>query len=297
MHLTELKRHDKINSLEATMELYDLKKQFGTEKQCREYIANLRWQNGYRCPRCQSSKAWKTSELKYKCQNCGYKASVTVGTIFQDSHVPLPIWFKAIWYISSKPNDITASELQKDIGVGSNRTALLMFHKIKSAMICSTLDKLQGTVEVVVKDIRVFNKNVFIATAVEIDNRKIGRIRMKTISRENPMELVDFIDECIEGNSTIVYNLPVLANLLFCENYIFIKKPYTYSFSKTQRVINIMRNWLSDNYIKGELTSYLNEFCMRVNSLKTKIEFYDLLKNVITLDPLAGKSKPFGIKI
>lgn len=220
------------------MELHEVEKKFGTEEQCREYIYSIRWKNGYRCPRCKSTEAWKTSELKYKCQKCGYKVSVTAGTIFQDSHIPLPTWFKFIWYVSTNPNGITASKLQQELNLGSNRTALSMLHKIKRAMICTSLDTLKGTVELVTTDLKVIDKKAFVAFAVEIRNRRIGRIRVKRVDRTHPLDLVEFVDGCIEPNSTIIHREILLRGVYLYEDYTQAIKPTTYSFSCTQKVRN-----------------------------------------------------------
>ena len=64
-----------------------------SDYECREYLASIRWKNGFTCPRCGCAEAWETKEVKYKCKKCGYKMSVTAGTIFQDSHTPLEKWF------------------------------------------------------------------------------------------------------------------------------------------------------------------------------------------------------------
>lgn len=279
------------------MELHIIEKEFGTEKQCREYIYKTRWSNGYSCPHCKSTEAWKTSELKYKCQKCGYKASVTAGTIFQDSHIPLPTWFKAIWYISKNTNGITASNLQQLLNLGSNRTALSMLHKIKQAMVCNSLDMLNGTVELVTTDISVHGKKEFVIFAVEKRNRKIGRIRINKIDRNNPLEWVDFVDRSIESNSTIIHRELNLLKLHLYDDYIQARKSESYSFSCTRKVRSILENWLSTNYIDGDLTQCLNEFCIRVNSLKRNYDFYELLNNSIKLKPILEKYKSFGIEI
>ncbi len=279
------------------MELYEIEKEFGTEKQCREYIYKIRWSNGYGCPHCKSAEAWRTNELKYKCQKCGHKASVTVGTIFQDSHIPLPIWFKAIWYISKDTNGISASKLQQLLNLGSNRTALSMLHKIKQAMVCNSLDMLNGTVELVTTDISVHGKKEFVIFAVEKRNRKIGRIRINKIDRNIPLEWVEFVDRSIEPNSTIIHRELNLWKLHLYEDYIQARKPESYSFSCTRKVRSILENWLSANYIEGELAQYLNEFCIRVNSLKRNYDFFELLNNLIKPKPISGKVEPFGIEI
>ena len=74
--------------------------------------------------------------------------SVTAGTIFQDSHVPLTIWFRAMWQITSQKNGISALGLQRVLGLGSYKTAWAMLHKLRRAMVRPGRDRLDGVVEV-----------------------------------------------------------------------------------------------------------------------------------------------------
>jgi len=64
--------------------LLEFEQRFASEEACREYLFNLRWSHGFRCPRCQHDKAWLTKRNLYHCVQCGYETSVTAGTIFQD---------------------------------------------------------------------------------------------------------------------------------------------------------------------------------------------------------------------
>lgn len=252
------------------MKLYELEKQFGTEQQCREYIAALRWQNGYRCPRCQSNKAWKTRELKYKCQNCGYKTSVTSGTIFQDSHVPLPIWFKAIWLMSSDPVSVTGKKLQETLNLGSNRTALSLYRNLKRMMVHPQLDKLQGTVEFCVTNIFINNKTIRIMAAVEKNENRIGRIRIQPC--KSTEDIVEFIWDCIEMGSTIIHREYRLNSFELCEAYIEKHKNERYKFLCINKVLDKLAGWTSTKESANEETLF-DEFCMRFNSLKNKNTF------------------------
>jgi len=80
----------------------EFEKQFTTDEACRDYLFQIRWPDGFQCPRCQKQKAWKTSRQLYHCVNCGHQTSVTAGTIFQDTRYPLKIWFVAMWYVVSQ---------------------------------------------------------------------------------------------------------------------------------------------------------------------------------------------------
>ena len=75
---------------------------FDTEQACRDYLFRLRWPEGFRCPRCEGVHFWPVRSVLMQCQACGHQTSVTAGTIFQDSHVPLTIWFRAMWQVTSK---------------------------------------------------------------------------------------------------------------------------------------------------------------------------------------------------
>jgi AcrR family transcriptional regulator len=116
--------------------------------------------------------------------------SVTAGTVFQDSHLPLTIWFRAIWQVTSQKNGISAIGLQRVLGLGSYQTAWMMMHKLRRAMIRPGRDRLSGIVEVdetywgaeepgLIG--RLTENKVLVAIAVEEDGRRIGRIRLKTI--------------------------------------------------------------------------------------------------------------------
>lgn len=82
------------------------------------------------------------------CAACRYQASVTAGTIFQDSHLPLTTWFRAMWYMTSQKNGVSALGLQRVLGFGSYRTAWALLHKLRRAMVRPGRDRLRGVIEV-----------------------------------------------------------------------------------------------------------------------------------------------------
>src|ERR1700719_3464806 len=100
----------------------ELEANFATEEACRVYLAQLRWPAGFRCPRCGSEKAWVVRGL-WECGGCGSQTSVTAGTIFQDTRTPLPVWFRAMWWITTQKNGASALGLQRVLGLKSYETA------------------------------------------------------------------------------------------------------------------------------------------------------------------------------
>src|SRR3989304_8649878 len=118
------------------------------QEACRDYLFQLRWPEGFRCPRCHHTKAWPTGGTLFKCSACSYKASVIAGTIFQDTHKSLTMWFRAMWWVISQKNGASALGIQQVLGLGSYKTAWSWLHKLRRAMVRPGRDRLSGRIEV-----------------------------------------------------------------------------------------------------------------------------------------------------
>ena len=132
------------------MNLPQLIEQFRSEDKCREYLEDLRWPDGVRCPRCgNDSVSWIEKRKQHECneESCRYQFSVTAGTVFHDSHLPLWKWFLAIYLIGESKKGISAKQLQRTLGV-SYKTAWYLGHRVRSAMEDGSPVPLQGIVEI-----------------------------------------------------------------------------------------------------------------------------------------------------
>jgi transposase-like protein len=130
------------------MDLMKLFAQYATDEQCRIALEKLRFPEGVRCTRCQSekiSRAYKRNQ--FECESCGYHFSVTAGTIFHDSHLPLTKWFAAIYLICESKKGISANQLKRTIGV-SYKTAWYLCHRIRAAVADADTSLLKGVIEV-----------------------------------------------------------------------------------------------------------------------------------------------------
>jgi len=127
------------------LSLSQVMKRFNTEVDAREYLEAVRWPNGPVCPHCKNSdqkKIWKihTNVAKkvrpglYRCAECDKEFTVTVGTIFEDSHIPLSKWLVAFYMMATAKKGISALWIQQNLGLGSYRTAWMMMHKIRHAL-------------------------------------------------------------------------------------------------------------------------------------------------------------------
>src|SRR6202521_5962161 len=129
--------------------LMELEAMFSTEDNCRAYLGRLRWPGGFRCPRCGGSDCWPIrGGSLLQCVACKYQASVTAGTIFQDTRTPLPVWFRAMWWVTTQKNGASALGLQRILGLKSYETAWTWMHKFRRAMVRPGRDLLTGRVEV-----------------------------------------------------------------------------------------------------------------------------------------------------
>src|ERR1041384_5188970 len=99
--------------------LAEFERRFATDEACRAYLVQLRWPDGFRCPKCGGTKAWPVGATLLECAACGRQTSVTAGTIFQDTRTPLTTWFRAMWWGTSTKTGTRALGLQRGPGLGS----------------------------------------------------------------------------------------------------------------------------------------------------------------------------------
>jgi transposase-like protein len=127
-------------------DLVKLVEEFGSEDKCHEYLEDLRWPDGVRCPRCESDKISRIAKRRqFDCDSCRYQFSVRVGTLFHDSKLPLWKWFLAVYLMVESKKGISANQLKRTLNV-SYKTAWYLCHRIRSAMEDET-GMLSGIVE------------------------------------------------------------------------------------------------------------------------------------------------------
>lgn len=132
------------------IDLMGLVEQFGTDEKCREVLTKLRWPNGVKCLRCGHDKVTPVKDRKvFDCNSCHYQFSVTVGTMFHDSHLPLTKWFFVTYLMTESRKGISANQVHRMLGKKSYKTAWYLCHRIRAAMkAAQPVEKLDGMVEV-----------------------------------------------------------------------------------------------------------------------------------------------------
>jgi transposase-like protein len=112
------------------------------------FVAGLRWQNGVTCPHCDGKECpYVASRRIWQCKGCRKQFSVKVGSIFEDSPIPLSKWLPAMWMLVNCRNGVSSYEIARDLGV-TQKTAWFMLHRLRLAIQAKSFDKMNGTIEV-----------------------------------------------------------------------------------------------------------------------------------------------------
>jgi transposase-like protein len=121
---------------------------FANEDLCVSFLAALRWPEGPICPRCASREhSYISTRRVWRCKSCKREYTVKLGTIFEDSPLPLTKWLPAVWLIANSKNGISSYEVGRALGV-QQRSAWFMLHRIRLAMQSGSFERAWGHVEV-----------------------------------------------------------------------------------------------------------------------------------------------------
>ena len=275
---------------------------FSSEQACRDYLYRLRWPNGFTCPRCSSLEAWPIGTMLYECSGCHYQLSVVAGTIFQDTHKPLTVWFRAIWWVTGQKNGASALGLKRILGLGSYRTAWTWLHKLRRAMVRPGRDCLSGIVEVDETFIGgekpgkrgrgAFGK-VLVGIAVEDKGDEgIGRIRLGILPDASVDSLTPFVEERVVEGSTIQTDDWLGYNRLESAGYRHVTMKKT-ELKLAHLVASLLKRWLLGTHqgaVSPEhLVYYLDEYTFRFNRRTSTHRgklFMRLLENAVQIEPV-----------
>jgi transposase-like protein len=258
--------------------LSDLERRFATEEACRRYLADLRWPEGFRCPRCGGTEAWPMSTGLLRCRACEYKLSLTTGTVFEGTRKPLLMWFRAIWWVVSQKNGASAKGIQRMLELGSYQTAWAWLHKMRRAMVRPGRDRLRGVVEIDETYVggekpgkrgRGALGKVLVAVAVEDKGYEgLGRIRLAVVPDASQKSLAAFVTQTVDPDSTIRTDDWSGYDTLSDVGY-----PHTVAPSHELKIahlaVSLLKRWLGGTHQGAvshqHLDYYLDEFTFRFN--------------------------------
>ena len=305
---------------ETVMEFHNW---FPDEAACRAYLTRIRWPEGPRCPRCPVAKVWQMTPPSYRCANCGYDFTVTAGTLFADTKLPLRLWFEALWHVVNQKNGVSALGVQRVLGFGSYRTAWRWLHKLRRAMVRPGRDRLSGAVEVDETYVggersgkrgRGAEGKALVFIAAQADGSKIGRIRLGRIANASGPVLVQAVRRCVEPGSQVLtdgwkgyagledqgyHHAIIRTTAIAGENLL----------PRVHRVASLLQRWLLGTHqgavAHSHLDYYLDEFTFRFNRRTSRsrgLLFYRLVEQAIAIGPvickeLVGGTLPQGIAL
>lgn len=257
---------------------------FPSDGACLDYLEWLRWPNGFVCPHCNADSAGRDSLARYRCHGCRKQVSVTSGTMFHRSRVPLTVWFEAAWLMSVSKSGVTAAHLHRVLPISSYQTVWAMLAKFRQVMAPSRSALLSGRVEVDETLIggprtgapgRGAAGKTLVAGAIEVTDQGWGRARLAVIPDASAVSLREFITTCIAPGATVVTDgwtsYPSALEGYEHEpiNISASGQPAHESLPAVHRLFALTKRLLEGTYQGGgsaeHLGEYLDEFVFRFN--------------------------------
>lgn len=289
---------------------------FADEEACLSYLEQLRWPEGFVCPRCgEASEPYRSSRGRLMCRGCRYQGTVTAGTMFDKTRTPLRTWFAAAWYLTNQKYGVSALGLQRVLGLGGYQTSWAMLHRFRRAMVRPGREPLNGKVEVDesyvgMRDPRKLLKAAklkshtsrsLVAIAVELQEPKgFGRIRLRRVPAASETYLLPFVCGAVEPGARVHTDGSPAYRSLSKHGYVHHPRvhlgsddPAHVSMPGVHRVASLLKRWLLGTHQgavqPAQLDYYLDEFTFRFNRRTSRsrgLLFYRLLEQAVVTQPV-----------
>ena len=215
--------------------------------------------------------------------------SVTAGTVFEGSKVPLRVWFRAMWWVTNQKGGVSALGLQRMLGFGSYKTAWALLHKLRRAMIRPGREQLSGEIEVDetivggrrrVKEGRYpgrYLDKAIVVVAVEVRGEHMGRIRLQRVLEPTQAILLPFVKKVATPGSRILtdgwWGYHGLEKMGYSHQRIVTdgmgREIHDFVMPRVHRVAALLKRWLLGTHqgrvAREQLDHYLDEFTFRFN--------------------------------
>ena len=311
--VVEEPRHP-VSGIDYPGTFQDFDKWFSSESACLEYVAKLRWPEGFICPGC-GEKPDKPSLMGrglFLCRKCKRQTSITAGTLFHRSHKPLRTWFIAMWFVTSQKHGASALGLKRVLGLGSYNTAWTWLHKLRRGMVRPGRDMLTREVEVDETYVggvgtkvrgRGAKRKTIVAIAAEVRGRGLGRIRMAKIPDLSAPSLRRFVKDNVQRVAELrtdgwsgYKGIEVMGYKHIVTNISDSGDPAHVVMPRVHRVASLLDRWwlgIHQGAIRPlHLDYYLDEFTFRFNRRTSKARgllFYRLMEQAIDCRPVPRK--------
>jgi hypothetical protein len=274
--------------------LIEFQSRFSDEAACVQYLLAARWPDGFVCPACSNDKGWQlqTKAWTWECAGCGKQTSVTAGTILHHSKLPLTTWFWAAYLMATHSNGISALQLQRQLGLGSYKSAWLMCAKLRCSMIAPGRSLLSGLVEVDETELVCRSKHdppsgggrrshqgkILVVGAVEVADGGTGpgRIRLSQIADYSADSLHTFMTVNLAPGATAKTDgWPAYSRApgVTHEPHVIGKMAAYIVLPWVHRIFSNLKVWALGVYHglrRKHVQSYLDEFVFRFNRRRTR---------------------------
>jgi transposase-like protein len=281
--------------------LLEFGERFKTDDNCKEYLATIKWQNGFECVKCSNKTSQVRKNFARTCNKCSHTETAPANTLFHKVKFGLRKAFFICFEMSTTTKSLSASYMGVRFGV-TEKTARLFMHKVREAMKSSENYPMDGTVhidEFVVggrekgKVGRSYNsKKKKVVTALELtDKGKIKRMYALKIDNFSAKELEKIFDKHIDENAKVTTDLWRGYRPLFeYYNITQIKSNNGQNFIALHTMIHQVKSWIRTTYSwvsDFNINRYLDEFCYRLNRSKSKVNiFNNLIERMVKSDKI-----------
>lgn len=277
--------------------LFDFQKQYKNETDCQNAIIRLRWPEGFRCIKCNYRSGYRLSKRRViECASCRHQISITAGTMFHKTRIPLLTWFWMIFLVAQDKGGVSALRLAKLLGMHYS-TVWHVLHKIRIAM--SQRDnkviRLSGLIEL---DEGFFGRKKLVSQVlvmVESNEGQAGRLVMKRIfgTMVNKYAVKNVVEECVDTRyrHKFVTDRAAAHNILAKLGHQFEAHVSTPASAATKlpwvhRAISLAKRFLLGTYHgieRKHLQKYLDEFCYRYNRRFKESRLYESVINACVM--------------
>ena len=289
------------------MTLIDVINLFDTDEKCREMLVRLRWPSGPECPRCKMPVVELATEKQlFYCKGCDYQFTVTAGTIFNDSHLPLQKWFLAVLLLCEAKKGMSAHQLKRTIWgqhKGSYKTAWYLCHRIRAAMKEVEKPMLDGTVEM--DETYVGGKNRGGGQGARLDNKEVviglrqrnGDLRFFHAEDAKSGTLAKYIRENISTDVEVLItdSFPAYKHAVgtaehktvnhHAGEYVRYENGACITTNTVESAFSLLKRGIMGSWHKisaKHLPAYLDEMTFRFNRRKSHTLFLDTLRHMVT---------------
>ena len=276
--------------------LLEFNDRFKTDENCKEYLANFKWDNGFQCVKCDHTGSQIRKDFSRTCNRCSHTETAPANTLFHKVKFGLRKAFFMCFEMSTTTKGLSASYMGVRFGV-TEKTARLFMHKVREAMKSSENHPIDGTVhidEFVIggkekgKVGRSYDsKKKKIVTAVELtDKRNIKRMYALKIDNFSAKELQTIFDKHLDKNAKITTDKWKGYRPLFKDYHITqIESDKGKNFIALHTMIHQVKSWIRTTYSwvsDFNINRYLDEFCYRINRSQSKKNiFNNLIKRMV----------------